>query len=87
MSDGLKKFFDPKTIPNYGFKAVPVEYFEKIRHRLQISFALSSEPTKIYQWNDPVAQKCLSEFKSSGGSEILVERELYEQKIKELAES
>lgn len=87
MNDGLKKFFDPQTIPEDDYKVVPVDYFERVRHKLKLSFAFPAEPNKLYRWDDPEVQKNLLDFKSKGGSEILVERGQYEQRIKELAES
>lgn len=87
MNDGLKKFFDPQSIPKEDYKAIAVDYFEKIRHKLRLSFAFPNNPEKILHWDDPEVEKSLFDFKAKGGSEILVKREQYEQKIKELADS
>jgi len=87
MSDDLKKFFDPKTVSVDNYRTVPLDYFEKVRHKLKLAFALSDNPLKLYQWDDPEAQRSLLEYKANGGSEILIDREKYDLKIKELAES
>lgn len=85
MSDGLKKFFDPKTLPLTEKKTVALDYFMRVRTKLCLTFVLPDAPDRLLKWDDPKAVFFLEEYRARGGTEVLVDLEQYNLKIKNLA--
>lgn len=85
MNDGLKKFFDPKSLPKTEQKTVALDYFMRVRTKLCLTFVLPDAPDRLLQWDDPKAVFFLEEYRARGGTEVLVDLEQYNLKIKNLA--
>lgn len=85
MAKNLDKFFDPATLPQKTKVEVDISYFKTVRSKLQISFAIPNDPNKVYEWDYPLADKLLSDSIDSGVEFVIVEKNNYEKKVKELA--
>lgn len=84
MNDDIKKMFDPETLPKRRFKRIAAAEYDQLRTTLCLSFAFPHEPERIYEWDDPHARRFLFEFQAHGGKEILVDEEMYLERIKKL---
>ncbi len=85
MVKNLDKFFDPATFPTTSTVEVDISYFKAVRSKLKTSFAIPNDATKIYDWDYPLAEKLINDSIQSGIEFVLIEKEIYEQKVKELA--
>jgi len=85
MVKNLDKFFDPATLPKASTVEVDILYFKAVRRKLQAPFAIPNNPTKIYSWDYPLAEKLINDSIQSGIEFVLIEKEIYEQKVRLLA--
>ena len=85
MAKNLHKFFDPDTIPTDSKVRVDISYFRMIREKIKISFLLPNDPSGEFPWDYPMAEEILEEVLKAGIDYILVDKEIYQEKVKELA--
>lgn len=87
MTKNLDKFFDPLTLPSPSTIEVDLSYFKVVRTKIKVSFSIPNNPMKVYCWDYPLADSLLEDTLKAGIQFVLVEKELYEKKVKELAGS
>lgn len=84
MKDDLKKLFDPKTLPPKRVIRIPVTKYEELRTLIRVAFSFPTEPERFLEWDDPHARRFLFEFQSHGGKEVIVDEQLYYERLKQL---
>ncbi|MBH46639.1 MAG: hypothetical protein CME71_00555 [Halobacteriovorax sp.] len=87
MTNPIRKFFDPATLPQAKLVKVPIDYFMMVRRKLQIDFSFPEDEKKSFPWNFNGVDKVLAEYKARGGKNVMVDFAEYELKIKTLAKS
>ncbi|MFX3675532.1 MAG: hypothetical protein ACN6I6_00705 [bacterium] len=87
MTNPIRKFFDPATLPPAKLVKVPLDYFMMVRRKLQIDFCFPEDEKKFFPWSFKGVDKILAEYKARGGKNVMVDFKEYELKIKTLAKS
>ncbi len=84
MNDDIKKLFDPATLPKRSYKRILAAEYDQMRTILCLPFAFPDEPERVFDWDDPHARRFLFEYQAHGGKEVLVDEQMYLERLKNL---